>query len=350
MKVGLAGYSGSGVTTLLALLSEDPGLLERHAGPEIRTIKLADHRLERLAGVCEPEKVTTVQLELIELGDLRPEAGGGLRQQTVNRAAGLDVLAIVFRGFLGPSASQCRPGDEILKEFLSLSDDLCLTDQLPVEGRIYRLSKEGRSSSPEAVLMEKVKALLEAGAPLRTGVLSDEEIKFLSGYQFLTLFPVLVVGNTGEDGAGVTTYPDLEAACGRAGAHYMEITGLPELELLELPSGERREFQQALEIEVPAKDRFISAAFNILDIITFYTVSGKEARGWAVPAGTTALEAAGRVHSDLARGFIRAETMQWDELCAAGGLSKARETGKIRVEGKDYVIRDGDVIQVRFNI
>lgn len=350
MKVGLAGYSGSGVTTLLSLLAEDLGLRGKHAGPETRIIKLADHRLDRLAAVCKPEKVTTVQLELIELGDLRPEVGGGIRQQTANRAAGLDALVIVLRGFLGPAALQCRPGDEILEEFASLSDDFCLTDLLPVEKRLERLSKEGRGSCAEALLMEKVRASLEDGAPLRIAALSDEDKKSLSGYQFLTLFPTLVIGNTGEKGAGAIMYPRLEERCSRAGAHCLEISGLAELELLEIPPAERSEFLEALGIDISGKERFISAIFSILDIVNFYTISEKEVRGWAVPAGTTALEAAGRIHSDIARGFIRAQALQWDELCSTGGLSEAREAGMLRVEGKDYVISDGDVIQVRFNV
>lgn len=350
MKVGLAGYSGSGVTTVLSVLSEDLSLPKKQTGPEIRSLKLQDERLDSLVSVCKPKKHTTVYLEIVELGDLRPEEGGGIRQQTVSRAAGVDALALVLRGFLGPMASQCRPPDEIQKELSSLSDEFCLTDLLPVENRVVRMAKEGKLSSRENLLLERIKAQLEEGDPIRSMELTAEDRKNISGYQFLTMFPLMVIANVGEEGAGEVTYPELDRACSDSGSSYMELCGLSELDLLEIPSGERGPFLEDLGLDMQSKERFISAVFKMLDLVTFYTVSDKEVRGWAVPEGTTAVKAAGKIHTDMERGFIRAEALSWDELCSIGGLSEARESGELRVEGKDYVIQDGDVIQIRFNI
>ncbi len=350
MKVGLAGYSGSGVTTILSLLSEDLTLSEKQTGPEIRSLKLDDKRLDSLVDVCRPKKHTTVQLELIELGDLRPEEGGGIRSQTVSRAAGLDAMVLVLRGFWGPMAPQCRSADEILKELSSLSDEFCLTDLLPVENRMERLAKEGKLSSGEAVLLEKIKVQLEEGDPIRNMELTAEDRKDISGYQFLTMFPLMVIANIGEEGAGELTYPELERKCSGSGASYMEICGLSEMEVLEIPIEEREPFLRDLGLDMQSKERFISSVFRMLDLVTFYTVSDKEVRGWVVPEGTTAVKAAGKIHTDMERGFIRAEALSWDELCSIGGLAEARRSGGLRVEGKDYVIRDGDVIQIRFNI
>ncbi len=350
MKVGLAGYSGSGVTTILSLLSEDLSLSERQAGPEIRSLKLDDKRLDSLVDVCRPKKHTTVQLEIVELGDLRPEEGGGIRSQTASRAAGLDAMVLVLRGFWGPMATQCRSADEILKELSSLSDEFCLTDQLPVENRMERLAKEGKLSSREALILEKIKAQLEEGNPIRNMELTAEDRKDISGYQFMTMFPLMVIANVGEEGAGELTYPELERKCSDSGASYMEICGLSEIELLEIPTEEREPFLKDLGLDMQSKERFIASVFRMLDLVTFYTVSDKEIRGWVVPDGTTAVKAAGKIHTDMERGFIRAEALSWDELCSIGGLAEARGSGGLRVEGKDYVIRDGDVIQIRFNI
>ncbi len=350
MKVGLAGYSGSGVTTILSLLSEDLSLPEKQTGPEIRYLKLIDKRLDSLVDVCRPKKHTTVQIEIVELGDLGPEEGGGIRSQIVSRAAGLDAMALVLRGFWGPRASQCRPADEILEEMSSLSDEFCLTDLLPVESRMERLAKEGKLASREAVLLEKIKAQLEEGDPIRNMDLAAGDRKDISGYQFLTMFPLMVIANVGEREAGEFIYPELERKCSDSGSSYMEICGLLEMELLEIPIEERGPFLKDPGLDMQSKERFVSLVFRMLDLVTFYTVSDKEVRGWVVPEGTTAVQAAGRIHTDMERGFIRAEALSWDELCSIGGLAEARGSGELRVEGKDYVIRDGDVIQIRFNI
>ena len=350
MKIGLAGYSGSGVTTLLALFSEDLGLAGRHAGPEVRSIKLQDPRLEKLAEIFGSKKVTPVHLDIVELGDLRPEEGGGLRKETVGRAAGLDALVVVLRAFAAPLAAQCRPALELEEELSSLNVEFCLTDMVPVENRLNRLAKEGNLASPEGALLERVRTHLEEGEPVREMELTREESGNLSGFQFLTHFPLFVLANVGEEGDPAGCYPELRAKCAAEGIGFMEVRGQVEVELLELPVEERAPFLEELGLEGSTRDRFISGVFDLLDIVTFFTANEREVRGWVVPRNTAASKAAGRIHTDMERGFIRAEVLPFEDWVELGGLAAARESGRLRVEGKDYPVQDGDVIQIRFNV
>jgi len=350
MKIGLAGYSGSGVTTLLSLIAEDPGVVEKHAGPEVRSVKIRDPRLEKLAVMFGSKKTTPVHMDLVELGDLRPEDGGGLRTQTLKRAAGLEALVLVLRGFDAPLSPGCRPVDELAEELDSLGVEFCLTDLMPVEGRLEKLSKEGKLSSPEAALLNRVKEHLEEGRPVRRMELSREETKTLSGYQFLTQFPLMVVVNVGEECAVAGPYGGFSAQCASEGIAFMTTCAKAEQELLEIPEGERIPFLAELGQESLSGDRFVSKIFDLLRLVNFFTVNEREARGWVVPEGTRAVKAAGKIHDDMERGFIRAEVLSCDECFELGGWAQAREAGKLNIEGKDYFIREGDVIQVRFNV
>ncbi len=350
MKIGLAGYSGSGVTTLLSLLAEDPDLMTRHGGPEIRSITVDDPRLERLGAFFNPGKLTPLKLEVLELGDLRPEEGGGLRKDTLARAAGLDAVILVLRGFEAPMAPECRSPVEIAEELESLMQEFAIADLLPVEKRLERLEKEGKIASREAQLLARIQAGLEEGRPIRGMALDPEEVRTLSGYHFLTLSPLMVVAVLGGECPGRISYPQLEERCAREGIAYMETNSMAEWETLELSEEERAPFLADMGLEETTGKRFLRVLFDHLRLVTFYTVGDKEVRAWAVPQGTTALRAAGKVHTDLERGFIRAEVISVDDCLALGGLSGAREAGKLRVEGKTYLVQDGEVFHVRFNV
>jgi ribosome-binding ATPase YchF (GTP1/OBG family) len=350
MKIGLAGYSGSGVTTMLALLSEDLTLLTKHGHPEIRSISLDDSRLDRLGALFNARKITPVHVDMAELGDLRPENGGGLKRETLARAAGLDALAVILRGFAAPMSTQCRTAEELLDEHKSLMQEFAIADLIPIENRLERLSKEGKTSSQEAQLMMGLKTKLEEGHPIRSMELDKEQVRTLSGYQFLTLLPLMVIANNGEEGAGKLVYPGLSKLCSEEEVAYLETPALEELELLEIPVEEREPFLLELGLGKLTRDRFLAGMFELMHLITFFTVSEKEVRAWSVPEGTPAVKAAGKVHTDMERGFIRAEIISVDECLQLGGLARAREAGKLRVEGKDYFLKDGEVFHVRFNV
>jgi len=350
MKIGLAGYSGSGVTTFLALLSEDPELVNRHAGPEVRSITVDDPRMDRLVEFYQPKKITPLQVEEAELGDLRPEEGGGLRKETLARSAGLDALVLVLRGFDAPMSEACRQADELSEELESLLQEFAIADLMPIENRLERLGKECKLASTEAQLLTKLKDGLEEGIPIRRMGLDKDELRALSGYNFLTLVPLTVVASLGAEGVEDLRYPDLAERCRREGMSYVEIPALAEFETLEIPEKERGPFLADLGIKVPARERFMGTLFAQLRIATFFTVGESEVRAWTVPEGTPAAKAAGKIHSDLERGFIRAEVISGEECIALGGLNQAKKAGKLRIEGKDYIVKDGEIFHVRFNV
>lgn len=350
MKIGLAGYAGSGVTTLLALLSEDVELVGRHGGPEIRSVIVEDPRLEQLDGFFKPKKLTPLQIDVVELGDLRPDEGGGLRKETLVRAAGLDALVLILRGFDAPMSEQCRSADELVEELESLMQEFAIADLMPVENRLERLGKEGNISSREAQLLSRLKADLEEGHPIRRMGLDKEELQILSGYNFLTLTPLMIINNMSVECVEKVKYPDLADRCSEEGITYVETPSLAEFETLEIPEDERMPFLSDLGISEPTRKRFIEALFSQLHLVTFFTVSDREVRAWTVPEGTPAVKAAGKIHTDMERGFIRAEVISVDECIALGGLNSAKEAGKLRVEGKDYKLKDGEIFRVRFNV
>lgn len=350
MKIGLAGYSGSGVTTLLALLTEDPELAGKHGAPEIRSIPVDDPRLDQLVELFHPKKTTPLQVEVVELGDLRPQEGGGLRKETLARTAGLDAMVLVLRGFDAPVSQVCRDAGELSEELESLLQEFAIADLLPIENRLERIHKEGKQASREAQLLSKIKDGLEEGQPIRRQGLDKEELKALSGYNFLTLLPLLVLTNLGAEGTGELRYPDLADRCPREGMYYTEVPALAEFETLEIPEDERGPFLADLGIHEPARKRFMATLFNLLSIVTFFTVGEKEVHAWAIPEGTPAAKAAGKIHTDLERGFIRAEVIAHDECIALGGLNQAKDVGKLRIEGKEYIVKDGEIFHVRFNV
>jgi ribosome-binding ATPase YchF (GTP1/OBG family) len=350
MKIGLAGYSGSGVTTFLALLSEDPELVNSHGRPEVRSITVDDPRLDQQVELFKPRKITPLQEEIVELGDLRPQEGGGLRKETLARSAGLDALVLILRGFDAPMSEECRQAEELSLEFESLLQEFAIADLMPIENRLERLGKEGKLSSLEALLLTKLRDGLEEGLPIRRLGLGHDELRALSGYNFLTLAPLTVVASIGAEGVAGLRYPDLAQRCEREGISYVEIPALAEFETLELPEDERMPFLADLGIQIPARVRFMGTLFAQLRVATFFTVGESEVRAWTVPEGTPAAKAAGKIHTDLERGFIRAEVISGEELIALGGLNQAKNAGKLRIEGKNYIVQDGEIFHVRFNV
>lgn len=350
MKIGLAGYSGSGVTTFLALLSEDAELVNSHGRPEVRSITVDDPRLDRQVELFRPKKITRLQEEVIELGDLRPQEGGGLRKETLARSAGLDALVLVLRGFDAPMSETCREAGELAEELDSLLQEFAIADLMPIENRLDRLTREGNLSSMEGQLLTKLKDGLEDGLPIRALGLNHDELKTITGYNFLTLVPITVVANLGAEGVGSLKYPDLAQRCQKEGVSYVEVPILAEFETLEIPEEERGPFLADIGIKVPARLRFMAALFAQLHIATFFTVGEDEVRAWTVPEGTRAAKAAGKIHTDLERGFIRAEVISGEECIALGGLNEAKKAGKLRIEGKDYIVQDGEIFHVRFNV
>jgi hypothetical protein len=210
--------------------------------------------------------------------------------------------------------------------------------------------QKDRSNPRELELLQKVQAALEDERTLRALGLNNEERKMISGYSFLTLKPLLLVLNVAEDAVGAEVSDDVGAAAKKRGLGVVVLSAQVEMDIAQMPEEEQQEFAASLGLGEPAKNRFIRSAYQLIDLISMLTANSDECRAWPVPRGTPAPRAAGKVHSDMERGFIRAEVVQWQDLVDLGSEARCREAGKLRIEGKDYIIQDGDVVNFRFNV
>ena len=337
MNVALCGFHRAGKTSVFELISDMRiPASERHK-PHVATVKLADPRLDELARIFNPPKVTPVEFTFSDFPGA--EESKFFKPDILGKVRAADALLLVLGAF--PEYGDADP----LKELGMLTDEMILVDLATVENRLTRLRKEGRKDR-EVELFERLKQTLEAGRRLAELGLADEELKQLSGYSFLTLKPFFCAVNVGE--SGLKNSAGWEAELSKLGIAWAKVSAKVELEIAEIEESERDLFMQDLGITEPAKDRLLRNATRALNLITFYTVNERELRAWAIPEGSTAYFAAGKIHTDIQKGFIRAEVASYDDVVAAGGLKPLREQGKLKLEGKDYVVCDGDLIYFRF--
>jgi ribosome-binding ATPase YchF (GTP1/OBG family) len=271
----------------------------------------------------------------------------GLSGAVIQAMQGCDALVVVLRAFANPLlAEEADP----LRELRTVQAELILSDLGPLENRRERLKKEaGRPG--EKALLERCIAHLEDERPLAALALGEEERGLLAGFALLSGKPVLYLLNQGEQDYDGEIPVAFATALGGVGAvAALAISGKIEMDIAELPPAEQPEFLAAMGLAGSARDRFVRRAYGLLELISFLTTGEDESRAWPIRRGTPAVRAAGKVHSDIERGFIRAEVIAYDALVALGGEKKAREAGKLRLEGKDYVVQDGDVITFRFNV
>ena len=343
MKIGLVGYPGCGKSTVFGALTG----MEVETGygggkANLGSVKVPDPRVDALAELYSPKKTTYAEITFSDLGGSK---GEGIDRQLLNQMRNVDSLCQVLRAF--PDAAG-DPGDP-LGELTGLETETILADLEVVEQRVARLRKD-RSDPTELALLERVQATLEDAQPARTLEFSDEEQKRLSGYALLSQKPVLLVLNVAEDAVTEPPPADLVAAAEERGLGLVVLSAAVEMEIAQLDDEEQGEFIASLGLEEPAKGRFIRAAFELTRLISMLTAGPDECRAWPVPRDTAAPRAAGKIHSDIERGFIRAEVVPWQDLVELGSEGKCRDAGKLRVEGKDYVIQDGDVVNFRFNV
>ena len=351
MQVGLIGLKFTGKTTVFNVIT-GAGMPTGQGGvdPHLAVGKVPDARLDRLTAMFSPKRTIHASIEWVDIPGFQPGAsadGGREATRFLEHGRKVDALAQVIRCFDGGFGTP-DPGSELQ----TLALELGLADLQVVENRLERLAKDkqrmGKVANPlEPPLMERFLAQLEDDRPLRDLALNSDEAKIASGFAFLTLKPLIVVLNHAE---GEAAPPDVVAAAREAGAEVVSLCASIEEELSELPADEAAEFLAELGIERPASHQMIQAAYGALNVHSFFTVGPDECRAWTVRKGATAPEAAGAIHSDLQRGFIRAEVTPYAELAAAGGMAQAKQAGAVRLEGKSYVVQDGDVIEIRFSV
>ncbi len=362
MQVSIVGLPGSGKTTVFNALTgghaETGAYSGGRAAPNVGVVKVPDERLDRLAALFKPKKTTHADVTYVDVAI----PAGAAREGTINpdvlaQIRTADALLHVVRAFDDPVAAATtdpwRDVDELDLEFT-------VADLAVIEKRLEKLRTQGRHGSQaereqaqrEEELLRRLEPHLSEGKPLRSFGLSDDEELLLRGYRFLTQKPVLVVLNIDEE--RLPEAAALEAA-GRERYDQPEtdvvaLAGKIEAEIGELGEDDARLFMDDLGIAEPSRGRVIRLTYALLGLFSFFTAGEDECRAWTLRRGSTAVDAAGAIHSDLARGFIRAQVIGVDELLEAGSMAEARRRGTLRQEGRDYVVADGDVVEVLFNI
>ncbi|MCK4602794.1 MAG: YchF family ATPase [Phycisphaerae bacterium] len=356
MQVALVGPPQSGKSTLFAAVAEAGGShvhLERGDQPHLAVVKVPDERLNWLAELAKPKKVTPAELEFLDLPgfDLSSEAGRTHARTHWAAMRQSDMLVLVVRSFEDPTIPVYRGRLDPPADVRELLDEMLFADLEQVTTRIEKLQVAIRKPTAkhdqqmhELELMKRLAASLEDEKLTSDAVVSESEAKLLRSFALLSQKPALAVLNCGEDSLDEAGPEKL------ASLPCLRLSAKIEEELAQLPQADRGEFLAELHLAAPARDRLIRACYEGLNLASFFTTTGNECRAWTVPAGTDALTAAGAIHSDIARGFIRAETVTYDDLHACGNMKAAKAAGKVRLEGKNYVVRDGDVIHFRFNV
>jgi GTP-binding protein YchF len=353
MKVGLVGFAGSGKTTIfntLTGLTAEVGGFGAREKANVGVIKVPDSRVDKLAELYNPKKQTYVEMSFVDVagpqGDQAERTETGLDPKLVQHMREVEALVHVVRGFDSPMLTQ--PADA-MRDIKAFDDELILTDMVQIENRIARLKKE-KDSTRERELLERLKTALEEERPLRDLEIVNEEQGLIAGFRFLSLKPLLLLLNVGEGAAGSEPPADVVALAAARKLSLIAMSGRAEMDIAQLTEDEQREFLQDLGITEPARDRFIRAAYQLLDLISFLTSGEDECRAWSIRRGTTAHRAAGVIHSDIERGFIRAEVVRFEDLIELKSEARCREQGKLKLEGKEYIVHDGDVIHFRFNV
>ena len=344
MKIGLVGYPGSGKSSVFSALTGQEVETGYGSGgrAHLGVVKVPDQRVDALSALFKPRKTTYAEITFSDVGGGH---GEGIDRAALNGMREMDALCQVLRAFPDPTGAAGDP----LRELAGLETETILADLELVEKRLVRLAKE-KGDPREIELMKRLDAALGSETALRHVELDESERRMVSGYRFLSQKPLLLILNAPEATAAAPPDPALVEAAARRKLGLAVLSAQVEMDIAQMPPAEQKEFLASLGLAEPAVNRFIRAAFELIDLISMLTAGPDECRAWPIPRGTPAPRAAGKIHSDIERGFIRAEVVRWDDLVALGSEAKCRDVGKLRVEGKEYVVQDGDVVNFRFNV
>jgi GTP-binding protein YchF len=362
MKAGIIGLPLCGKTTLFNVLTKrqvHTGGYGAGSEPNIGAVKVPDERVDRLSNIFKPKKTTHATVEYIDVAGLTKGSvqEGGLGSQLLAHIRNVDVIIHVVRTFTSERFPAPEGGINPLQDVETIDLELTLSDLGIAEKRIERLqleiNKKGdKSKEPELRLMERLQQHLENGGALRNLDLTEDERRLLRGYQFLTIKPMLIVLNIGEDEIRQPDkYHDIRSTYEAQGIPVVALSAEIESEIEQLEhEDDVRAFMDELGVEELGLTKLIHVSYRLLGLISFFTVSEDEVRAWTIPQDTKAVNAAGVIHSDLERGFIRAEVIAFEDFMKYGSLANAKQHGAVRIEGKDYLVQDGEIVHIRFNV
>ena len=361
MKVGIIGLPESGKTTLFNALTRSNAALHTYGARSqevnLGTIPVPDERFDFAVRVCRPKKQVPATLDITD-GAARIEAVERGRSFGADFFAGvraMDALVLVVRAFHSSTLPDPEGGVDPERDARTVMEELLLADLAVVEARLERLAKnrmmkrQTPAEAAEEQVLEQIKAHLDALRPVRTLNLSPEEERAVRGFAFVSGKPLILVANVGEEDlpAPHTITDGLRRLAAEQHLPLIELCAKVEMEVSQMDPAEEREFLEAMGISEPARNRLIREAYAARGYISFFTVGEDEVRAWTIRSGTTALGAAEKIHTDIARTFIRAEVMDFEDFRAFGGWDAARTAGKMRLEGKEYVVKDGEIVHIR---
>ena len=352
---GIVGLAKSGKTTIFNALTKGKAATENSA-PHIGTAKVPEPRLKILADMLHPKRTVPAEARYIDVG----APIKGISGELLTQLSTVDALINVVRAFTDESVPHIEGSLDVERDIATLNLELAFSDLAIIERRLERIETSLKGAKPperqdllhEKATLLKIKADLEKDVPIREQRLTTDEGRTITNYQFLTAKPLLIVVNIGEEqlAQAASLESELNSHYSRPRCRVTTLCGKLEMELSQLDDTAAEEFRTNFGMSEAGLERTIKLSYELLDLISFFSIASGEVKAWSIPNGTNALKAAGKIHSDMERGFIRAEVISYDDLVKSGSLAEARKRGLLRLEGKSYPVIDGDIITFLFNV